>query len=1588
MKDIMTKRWMLPGRGMLALLLTLCCLVPRLAWADYDCTYSSDGGELTFEHECPQCGTTFHKGYNIHWDEYSFDEAYDDFQDECSDKFCEDCGVCLINTNWLCCSLHHCQICEACMDEPACYACYDESPAGSYCESCKSSMDNNLKFHCNFCDYHFGWETGEKCECGQSWQHCTDCVDLSCKDCGVCLIIDGEYTDASDGGCEEHELCNQCIQNDDEHCRDCTTCEEEMCDECGQCFSCIESNNTHCPECEHCFGFGNEVQQCLVGGDHCTNCCEENGWICDECGDCAEGEGQEICGDCGLCEGCCLANSEDAGCTHGYCLESSDYADHVCPACYECPDDTECEYCGLCEDCQSDYHCEHGLCPEGDEWEEHLCTDCGDCFDPDELCEFCGKCESCAEGYHCEHDYCPDDGSFEDDGDHFICDQCGDCFEGGDRCDECELCITCCQANTESVGCTHELCVESSEFMEHWCYADEQCLEKCNHDADCVHANVGTEWESDGNAHWHVCLDCGGAVDKDAHTEGESVTIAEPNSEQHRNGKANVFCAICEQFFCTVSIPYLPIPEDGSPYIIDQPKDYEGKVSDVAFGETPRYATYTVRAGGKNLSYQWYRTIRSSTPVKLVDEQGGWFDVSGKADVSGATTKSLTVFIYGSSCYDTYEYYCVVSNDKGSVTTKRAKQNAQHVFNRYEWIDAEKHIFACAGDGCEEVKKTSKHRFDEWTLIRPATDTQTGLYEQKCMDCGYKKQTVIPKVEPGHVHTFDVARSSTTTHWFVCKCGVASPNAPQAHSFGTPVVLTPATETRTGQQQLTCTICDFTKIETIDKLPHTHDFYSWYDDEMFVLDPNTHRYVLDPNKAGCDKYEHVVFCKSGDRVMQKEAHTWNMYVSKEATATQIGRVIYTCEVCKYKIEKTFKLGTYPVLVLNGTAEPAVAAPGETVTLTYDRNISKSTGLSYPVKFKKWNNLHEGALPYGSGWAEPLEANFANANASTTTFVMPNGFVAIIADYQRCYHSGGTVMSERVEPTCKGYGHEPDKLCADCGEVLEPGEQIRALGHDLPRTPIPGTEEVYYCTNRVKNQLTGYVQADIPNPDHTHGYSGDFLCNRCGERVKGKNTPLTHGLDIFVSPYGVLEGPDYWIQEVGAHESTCTTDGYTGDTYCMFCNKLMWRGDREDRLGHDWGNWETIREATTRVKGMEQRFCLNDASHKETRVTDYSGPDYRLKADKTMLNFEFTYGDTSIEPQTVTFTSVGRNEVLEIEDAEANTLGSIGSDGLKLTVSLISNERDIDEIMAIPAKERKVNLISVVTADGTTTDFTAPTISYTVTMNKANPLLRLAKSSVIARIGRPFMSPEVTSPRMEDFTISWRSLNNSVATINAQTGEVTPLSAGTATIMGYFAGDEHYRYARVFYTITVIGEQQFAGSLWQVFVAGSNQAVIGPTDHTLTMKPSTSGAGKVDVSYGAFVLASSRDKLSGFTVSGVDVSDMEDGRVFYDLPDSKRITIPTRSGFMMADVTMEGGQVTWDGTPIMILNLTAANKENVIVFGPESLTLEQILNVYTTSVDEIPSETKSDAIYDLSGRKIDKIRQPGIYIKGGKKVVVK
>ena len=414
-----------------------------------------------------------------------------------------------------------------------------------------------------------------------------------------------------------------------------------------------------------------------------------------------------------------------------------------------------------------------------------------------------------------------------------------------------------------------------------------------------------------------------------------------------------------------------------------------------------------------------------------------------------------------------------------------------------------------------------------------------------------------------------------------------------------------------------------------------------------------------------------------------------------------------------------------------------------------------------------------------------------------------------------------------------------------------------------------------------------------------------------------------------------------------------------------------------------------------MKGLEQRICQRDPSHKETRVTDYSGPDYRLKASKTKLVFKYTYGAAGIDPQTVTFTSVGRNEITGIYQIDDWELGcsDIKVNGMKVTITpkkdkvlewMMDGETEIVGINYVNTREGRMDY----------NQFTAPNITYTVQLVKVDPQLRIEKTQMYGRPGRVFASPRVWSQKMllnEDYgTIKWTSSNGSVATVDPNTGKVTPLTGGQTIITATTSGYRFYKSASVSYTLDVIGEQEFTGSLWQIFEDKMGDThTSGPTTITLNIKPSTEGAGKVDISYEGFTLASISAVLGNFTVKGVNVVDCEDGKVFYDLSEPQAITIRIRSGQLRTQTDIDGSQNKPTSFPAMILFMNANGYDNTIVFGPQGATLNEILQQYATGIDEInANQSDNGDIYDLQGRKLEKITQPGIYIKDGKKILQK
>ena len=103
---------------------------------------------------------------------------------------------------------------------------------------------------------------------------------------------------------------------------------------------------------------------------------------------------------------------------------------------------------------------------------------------------------------------------------------------------------------------------------------------------------------------------------------------------------------------------------------------------------------------------------------------------------------------------------------------------------------------------------------------------------------------------------------------------------------------------------------------------------------------------------------------------------------------------------------------------------------------------------------------------------------------------------------------------------------------------------------------------------------------------------------------------------------------------------------------------------------------------------------------------------------------------------------------------------------------------------------------------TKTGFDTVTGSATVTITKVDPTVKYVNYEFTAKIGEPFDPPYLTL-EPSDLAVTYYSADKDVATVDAQTGEVTLVAPGKVNIYATFEGDENYNSASDYYILTVL-----------------------------------------------------------------------------------------------------------------------------------------------------------------------------------------
>ena len=209
-----------------------------------------------------------------------------------------------------------------------------------------------------------------------------------------------------------------------------------------------------------------------------------------------------------------------------------------------------------------------------------------------------------------------------------------------------------------------------------------------------------------------------------------------------------------------------------------------------------------------------------------------------------------------------------------------------------------------------------------------------------------------------------------------------------------------------------------------------------------------------------------------------------------------------------------------------------------------------------------------------------------------------------------------------------------------------------------------------------------------------------------------------------------------------------------------------------------------------------------------------------------------------------------------------------------TITYSSSDTDIAEINAstgevTPHTQGEVTIRATIAESSDNIEWYEE-VTLTVTDGRAAAGIEFAQTSITTTWGESYTGQALTNPN--GLTVSYESTVPAVATVDAGTGEVTIVKAGTTIIKANYAGDSSYMPAEVSYTLTVnkaaaglsFDETEFNIELDDdSFVAPT---LNNPNGLTVTYESSDEDIALVDDNTGEIVLETSAEGSVTITAS--------------------------------------------------------------------------------------------------------------------------
>ena len=330
--------------------------------------------------------------------------------------------------------------------------------------------------------------------------------------------------------------------------------------------------------------------------------------------------------------------------------------------------------------------------------------------------------------------------------------------------------------------------------------------------------------------------------------------------------------------------------------------------------------------------------------------------------------------------------------------------------------------------------------------------------------------------------------------------------------------------------------------------------------------------------------------------------------------------------------------------------------GNTITLAMKiTNVINAQTCYYRIR--KVSFVIEYNEPHTHSYKSAVTKQPTCTSAGETTYTCDCGDSFTAALPGSLQHSFGAITAAK-EATCLAAGNRAYKKCSRCNLYF---------AADAGTLSTDGKSDTSsFVIAKKSHSYTGEAKSNGNGKDATHSFKCINGCNNYGGTVKhtwdnGKVTTAPTCIHTGIKTYTCtangcgatyteelpIDPNNHYGNDLFAGPSrkpTCTTDGYTGDTYCVACNQIKYPGEVIPALGHIWVDtiytWSDDGKTCTAKRVCERSGCEGETA--DAKITSAVKTEATC-TEKGETRYTATFGVSWAETQTIDIRDIAAKE---------------------------------------------------------------------------------------------------------------------------------------------------------------------------------------------------------------------------------------------------------------------------------------------------------------------------------------------------------